>query len=151
VATYDLTPDDLARHLEVFVRDYGVSAVGGCCGTGPEHIRALAARVGSLAPAQRPAAQAPHVASLYQAVALDQDAGPLYVGERTNANGSKLFRELLLGESWDAMVEMAKEQVKEGAHVLDVCAAYTGRDESRDMSHILRRFATQVTLPLMID
>ncbi|HJZ87956.1 MAG TPA: methionine synthase [Polyangia bacterium] len=151
VATYDLSPEELARYLELFVREYGVTVVGGCCGTTPEHIRVLAARVGSLTPAPRPAAQPPHVASLYQAVPLDQDAGPLYVGERTNANGSKLFRELLLAENWEAMVEMAKEQIREGAHVLDVCAAYTGRDEVRDMTEILRRFATQVTLPVMID
>jgi 5-methyltetrahydrofolate--homocysteine methyltransferase len=151
VATYDLSPDDLAGYLERFVRDYGVSAVGGCCGTAPEHIRAIANRVGSLSPAPRPLPQPPQVASLYQAVALDQEAGPLYVGERTNANGSKLFRELLLAENWDHMVEMAREQVKEGAHVLDVCVAYTGRDEARDMRELLRRFATQVTLPVMID
>jgi 5-methyltetrahydrofolate--homocysteine methyltransferase len=151
VATYDLKPDDLARSLAGFVREFGVTAVGGCCGTTPEHIRALSAQVGSLAPAQRPAAQPPHVASLYQAVALDQEAGPLIVGERTNANGSKLFRELLLAENWDGMVEMAKEQTQEGAHVLDVCTAYTGRDEVRDMRETLRRYATSVTLPIMID
>ena len=151
VATYDLSPDELARYQEIFVRDYGATAVGGCCGTTPEHIRAIANKVGSLVPQARPAAQPSQVASLYQSVGLDQDAGPLYVGERTNANGSKLFREYLLAENWEHMVEMAKEQTKEGAHVLDVCAAFTGRDEVRDMTEILRRFATQVTLPIMID
>jgi 5-methyltetrahydrofolate--homocysteine methyltransferase len=151
VATYDLSPDELARYQEMFVKELGATAVGGCCGTTPEHIRAVALRVGHLAPAPRPAPQPPQVTSLYQAVGLDQDAGPLYVGERTNANGSKLFRELLLAENWDAMVEMAREQVREGAHVLDVCSAFTGRDEVRDLGEILRRFATQVTLPVMID
>ncbi|HEY7955879.1 MAG TPA: homocysteine S-methyltransferase family protein, partial [Polyangia bacterium] len=153
VATYDLSPEDLARFGKSFVVDFGVSMVGGCCGTTPEHIRALAEAVRGLTPRPRPAREAEkaQVTSLYSAVTLTQDPAPLIVGERTNANGSKKFRELLLNESWEAMVEMAKDQVHEGAHVLDVCTAYVGRDEVRDMTEVLRRFSTQVALPICVD
>ncbi len=154
VATYDLQPDDLARYLKKFVTEYGVTMVGGCCGTTPDHMRAVAQAVRGLIPRERPArgtTQPPSVTSLYTAVSLTQDPAPLIVGERTNANGSKKFRELLLAEDWEAMVEMAKEQVREGAHILDVCTAYVGRDESRDMTETLRRFATQVALPICVD
>jgi 5-methyltetrahydrofolate--homocysteine methyltransferase len=153
VATYDLTPDDLATYGKKFVAEFGVSMVGGCCGTTPEHIAALTAAVRGLVPRMRPVRQsaAPSVTSLYSAVTLSQDPPPLIVGERTNANGSKKFRELLLKEDWEAMVEMAKEQVGEGAHLIDVCTAYVGRDEARDMTEAVRRFATQVPLPLCID
>src|SRR5262249_12057517 len=91
------------------------------------------------------------VTSLYIAQPLEQSPPPLIVGERTNANGSKKFRELLLAEDWEGIVEMGKEAAGEGAHVLDVCTAYVGRPESRDMGEVLRRFATQVTLPIMVD
>jgi 5-methyltetrahydrofolate--homocysteine methyltransferase len=153
VATYDLTPEELARHQRRFVSEFGVSMVGGCCGTTPQHIAALVEAVRGLVPAPRPrrGAAPPAVTSLYSAVSLAQDPPPLIVGERTNANGSKKFKELLLKEDWEALVEMAKEQVQEGAHILDVCTAYVGRDEVRDMSEVLRRFATQVALPLCID
>jgi 5-methyltetrahydrofolate--homocysteine methyltransferase len=151
VATYDLSPEDLARYQRKFVSEFGVSMVGGCCGTTPAHIRALAEAVRGLRPTPRPPRAAPSVTSLYSAVGLTQDPAPLIVGERTNANGSKKFKELLLREDWEAMVEMAKEQVHEGAHLIDVCTAYVGRDEVRDMTEALRRFATQVPLPLCID
>jgi len=151
VATFDLKPDALAAYQEKFVKDYGVSLVGGCCGTTPEHIRVLAERMRGLRPRPRPTPQPTQVSSLYSAVSLGQDPPPLIVGERTNANGSKKFRELLLREDWEGMVEMGKEAAGEGAHVLDVCAAFVGRDEGRDMGELLKRFATQVPLPLMID
>ena len=104
VAQFDLTPAALADYQERFVRDYGVNAVGGCCGTTPEHIRVLAERVKNLQPGPRPGAQPAHVASLYMPVSLHQDPPPLIVGERTNANGSKKFRELLLREDWEGIV-----------------------------------------------
>ncbi len=151
VATFDLTPEDLARHAEHFVRDYGISAVGGCCGTSPKHIRAVAERVANRTPSPRPPRQSAQVTSLYVTTLLGQEPPPLIVGERTNANGSKKFRELLLRENWEGMVEMGKEASGEGAHVLDVCTAFVGRNESRDMTEVLRRFATQVTLPIMVD
>src|SRR5262249_54211158 len=128
-----------------------VTMVGGCCGTTPAHIRALAEAVRGLVPKPRPRPGPPQVTSLYSAVGLTQDPAPLIIGERSNANGSKKFKELLLAEDWEAMVEMAKDQVREGAHVLDVGTAYVGRDEVRDMREVLRRYATQVTLPISID
>ena len=152
VAVYDLEPDALSTALRSFVTDYGANMIGGCCGTTPAHIRKLAEVSSSLQPKPRPTHYAPHVSSLYQAVALDQDGtSPLYVGERTNANGSKKFKQLLLAEDWEGIVEMGKEQEREGSHVIDVCVAYVGRDEMRDMKETLSRLATQVTLPIMID
>lgn len=151
-AVYDLTPDALAEYHEVFVKDFGAAYVGGCCGTTPAHIRELFNRVGSLAPKQQRGALEPHVASNYSAVALDQPgSSPLIIGERCNANGSKKFREHLLAEDWEAIVEMGRAEVEEGAHVLDLCTAYVGRDEVRDMTSIVARFVGQVTAPLMID
>jgi len=151
-AVYDLTPEQLAEYHEIFVRDYGCAMVGGCCGTTPAHTKAIYERVGSLSPRSPRGKYDSHVASTYVAVPLDQDGStPLIVGERVNANGSKAFKELLLKEDWDAIVEMAKAEVASGAHVLDVCSAYVGRDEMRDMTEILRRFTTQITAPLMID
>jgi 5-methyltetrahydrofolate--homocysteine methyltransferase len=151
-AVYDLTPEQLSAALTEFVSDLKINMVGGCCGTGPTHIKALAEAVKNLAPAPRPTHFVPQVSSLYQAVPLDQDGtSPLFIGERTNANGSKLFKELLLKEDWSGITEMAKEQEREGSHVLDLCVAYVGRDEVRDMQESLKRIATQVTLPLMID
>ncbi|RDI96218.1 methionine synthase [Meiothermus sp. QL-1] len=153
-AVFDLTPAELARWQEKFVREYGLNAVGGCCGTGPAHIRALAEAVGGLAPK----APSPHrpdpfaqVASLYQSVPLRQESGILIVGERTNATGSKKFRELLFAGDFDGMEALAQEQVAEGAHVLDVSVAWTGRDEVRDMREVVRRFATSVPIPIMVD
>ena len=153
VATYDLSPEALGSFGKQFVVDFGVSMVGGCCGTTPAHIAALAEAVRGLTPRARPLRQSAtaSVTSLYSAVTLTQDPAPLIVGERSNANGSKKFRELLLKQDWEAMVEMAKEQVGEGAHLIDVCTAYVGRDEVRDMTEAVRRFATQVPLPLCID
>ena len=150
--TYDLSPEQLASSLQEFVTEYGVGLIGGCCGTIPAHISALSAVAVKLTPKARPLQFQPHVSSLYQAVALDQDGtSPLFVGERTNANGSKKFKELLIAEDWHGIVEMAKEQEAEGSHVIDVCAAYVGRDEVRDMREVISRVATQVTLPVMID
>ena len=148
---YDLTPEEFARFHRKFVEEFGTSAAGGCCGTTPEHIRALADAVEGLVPSERPRTFEPQVASLYHAVPLDQENGPLLVGERTNANGSKQFREMLLAEDWDGLVEIAKGQVREGAHIIDVCTAYVGRDEVRDMTEVLTRFVTAVPLPIMID
>lgn len=151
-AVYDLNPEMLADYHEVFVRDFGAAIVGGCCGTTPAHIRELFRRVGSLAPKEPRGSLDPHVTSNYVAVPLDQPGtSPLIIGERCNANGSKKFREHLLTENWEAIVEMAREEVSEGAHVLDVCTAYVGRNEIRDMTEIVSRFVGQVTAPLMID
>ena len=150
-AHYRLTPDELVRFLSHFVKDLGVSVVGGCCGTTKEHIRRLADAVGGLAPRARNIDFVPSASSLYQASPLHLEPPPVLIGERTNANGSKLFRDLLAREDWEGIVAMGKEAVKEGAHLVDVCAAYVGRDEVRDMREIIFRFNTQVTLPMVID
>lgn len=151
-AVYDLTPDMLAEFQELFVKDFGVSMVGGCCGTTPAHIKAIYERVGSLSPKDRPFDTESQVSSNYHAVPLDQDGTtPLIVGERCNANGSKAFKEHLLAEDWEAIVAMGREEVEEGSHVLDVCTAYVGRNESRDMKEVLSRFAPQITAPIMLD
>lgn len=151
-AVYDLTPDELADYQEIFVKDFGVSMVGGCCGTTPKHIKELFNRVGSLAPFSRPHDFESHVSSTFTAVPIDQEGtSPLIVGERCNANGSKLFKEALLAEDWEKIVELGRQEVEEGSHVVDVCTAYVGRNETRDMTEVLTRFSTQVTAPVMID
>jgi 5-methyltetrahydrofolate--homocysteine methyltransferase len=148
---YDLTPEGLADHLEHFVTEMGVSVVGGCCGTTPEHLRAVVERCAGLTPAPRSPVHEPGATSLYTAVPFRQDTSFLVVGERTNANGSKRFREAMLAADWDTTVAMAKDQVKEGAHVIDVCVDYTGADGRADMEEVASRFATQASLPLMLD
>ena len=150
-AHYTLTPEDLVVFLRHFVQDLGVSVVGGCCGTTQEHIRQLAAAVAGLAPRARNIDFIPSASSLYQSAPLHIDPPPVIIGERTNANGSKLFRELLAQEDWEGIVAMGREAVKEGAHMVDVCAAFVGRDEARDMREIISRFNTQVPLPIVID
>ncbi len=151
IAHYHLTPEELASYLSHFVRDLGVQVVGGCCGTTPEHIKALVEAIRPLSIVKRTFDFTPSVASLYSPAPTHIDPPPVIVGERTNANGSKKFRDLLQAEDYDAMVSMAKDQIHEGAHILDVCAAYVGRDEAHDMSEIISRFNTQVPAPLMID
>jgi 5-methyltetrahydrofolate--homocysteine methyltransferase len=149
---YDLTPDQLAEAHERFVSEFGVNIVGGCCGTTPEHLKAVVDRIGSdRPPLQREPVSEPGAASIYSHVPFHQDTSFLVVGERTNANGSKQFREALLAEDWDSCVQVAREQVKDGAHVLDVCVDYVGRDGVADMDQIASRFATQAPLPLVFD
>ena len=148
---YPLSPDEFARYMAHFALDLGVNIVGGCCGTTPEHLQRLVKEVKGKPVKERAVQFVPSLSSLYSSVAIDQEPKPLLVGERTNANGSKKFRELLLEENFDGMLEMAREQVKEGAHVLDVCVAYVGRDEARDMEETIRRFNKQVTIPLAVD
>lgn len=150
-AHYHLTPQEMTAWMKKFVGEFGVAVIGGCCGTTPEHIKALRQLIDTTPRANRQWEYTPSVASLYSAVAMRVDPAPLLIGERCNANGSKKFRELLAREDYDAMVAMAKEQVREGAHVLDVCVAYVGRNEQRDMTEAVKRMATQVALPLCID
>jgi 5-methyltetrahydrofolate--homocysteine methyltransferase len=150
-AHYHLSPEEFVGFLSHFVKDLGVHIVGGCCGTTKEHIRQLSDAVGSLAPKQRSFEFVPGAASLYQAVPFHIDPPPVLVGERVNANGSKQFRDLLLKEDWEGIVAMGKEAAREGAHMVDVCAAYVGRNEMEDMKQIVSRFNTQVPLPIMID
>jgi 5-methyltetrahydrofolate--homocysteine methyltransferase len=148
---YPLTPSQLAQAHDRFVAEFGVNVVGGCCGTTPEHIRELVDAVAGRQPAHRRATHEPAVASLYQSVPLDQDITYLTVGERCNANGSRKFRELMLAGDLEGMVGVAKEQIREGAHVLDVCVDYVGRDGAPDMDVVVQRLAQQSTAPVMLD
>ena len=148
---YDLTPGELADHHERFVTELGVSVIGGCCGTTPEHLAAVVERCAGLTPAPRQPEHEPGAASIYSHVPFRQDTSFLVVGERTNANGSKAFREAMLEGDWDTTVAMAREQVKEGAHLIDVCVDYTGADGVADMAEVASRFATQSSAPLMVD
>lgn len=150
-ATYPLGAPELADAQENFVRDYGLSLVGGCCGTTPEHLRQVVERVRGLAPAERSPRPEAGAASLYQSVPFRQDTSYLAIGERTNANGSKKFREAMLAGRWDDCVEMAREQIREGAHLLDLCVDYVGRDGVADMEELAGRFATASTLPIVLD
>jgi len=148
---YPLTPGELARWLAEFVEADGVNIVGGCCGTTPAHLAAVVQALGDRRPVRRDVRPEPAASSVYQSVTFRQETDLLAVGERTNANGSKRFRELLAAEDYDAMVQMAREQVAAGSHLLDVCTAYVGRDEIRDITEVIRRFRTEVTVPLVID
>ncbi|MDG4758160.1 methionine synthase [Micromonospora sp. WMMD710] len=150
-AYFPLTPVELAEALERFITEYGVGLVGGCCGTTPEHIRVLAERLhGVTAPAREPRHEA-GVSSVYHPVPFAQDASVLMVGERTNANGSKAFREAMLAGDFRACVEIARSQARDGSHLLDLCVDYVGRDGTRDMRELAGRFATASTLPIMLD
>jgi 5-methyltetrahydrofolate--homocysteine methyltransferase len=148
---YDLTPEELAAYHVRHVSELGITVVGGCCGTTPEHLRQVVEAVRDLQPASRAPAFEPSVSSIYSPVPIEQDLSFLIIGERTNANGSKAFREAMLAGDWDTCVKMANEQVREGAHVLDVCVDYVGRDGAVDMDEIAKRFATQASVPLVMD
>ncbi|CAM5337143.1 methionine synthase [Streptomyces narbonensis] len=150
-AHYPLSPAELADAQEAFVRDYGPSLVGGCCGTTPEHLREIVERVRGAAVLDRSPAPEPGASSLYGHVPFRQDTAYLAIGERTNANGSKKFREAMLEGRWDDCVEMARDQIREGAHMLDLCVDYVGRDGTADMAELAGRFATASTLPIVLD
>ncbi len=150
-ATYPLTPGDFAKALVRFVDDYGVNIVGGCCGTTPEHLRALVELLGDRRPAERKVETAAEVASLYGAEEIEQDNSYLIVAERTNTNGSRKFKRLLEADDWDGLVSMARDEARDGSHVLDVCVDFVGRDGVRDMREVLGRFVRQIRLPIMID
>jgi 5-methyltetrahydrofolate--homocysteine methyltransferase len=148
---YPLQPDELAEALVGFVTEFGARLVGGCCGTTDAHIRAVADAVKSLTPKPRRPRPEPGVSSLYQAVPFQQDSSVLMIGERTNANGSKAFREAMVDGRLEDCVEIAREQTRDGAHMLDLCVDYVGRDGAADMTEIAARLATASTLPIMLD
>lgn len=173
-AVYKLTPDELAQHHVHFVRDLGAAMVGGCCGTTPAHIEAVSSAlagashsaachwrsVSSLFPGfdfrvstaeQQGAIALKGCSSLYQFQPYRQDTSFLIVGEKTNANGSKAFRDLLAAEHWEGLTELARELEGEGSHVLDVCTAYVGRNESKDMATLLSHYNRHITVPIMVD
>ncbi|AZK93307.1 MULTISPECIES: methionine synthase [Streptomyces] len=150
-AYFPLDAEGLADAQETFVQEYGLSLIGGCCGTTPEHLRQVVERVRGLTPPEREPRPEPGAASLYQTVPFRQDTSYLAIGERTNANGSKKFRDAMLEARWDDCVEMARDQIREGAHMLDLCVDYVGRDGVADMAELAGRFATASTLPIVLD
>jgi 5-methyltetrahydrofolate--homocysteine methyltransferase len=149
---YDLQPGPFARQLSFFVSEYGASLVGGCCGTTPRHLRALAQEVGRLSPAPaRKVPRAGQATSLFASQEFRVKPGPLIIGEQTNASGSRKFKAALLADDLEAMLAVAQEQAREGAHLLDLNVAYAGREEGRDMERIASRLNAQTRLPLMLD
>jgi 5-methyltetrahydrofolate--homocysteine methyltransferase len=148
---FPLEPKPLADWLDRFVTEFGVNIVGGCCGTTADHLKEIIARVGGKTPAPRKPRVVPAASSLFSAVDLMQEPRPLLVGERTNTNGSRKFKQLLEKEDWHGLVEMAREQEREGSHMLDVCVDYVGRDGVRDMKEVIKRYNEVLTKPLMLD
>ena len=150
-AYYPLEPKEFAEALSNYVDQYGLNLIGGCCGTTPEHLAALVEKVrGRALPRITPKLE-PGASSLYQFVPFRQDQTYLAIGERANANGSKAFREALLAHDWEACIEIAKDQIRDGAHMLDLSVDYVGRDGVADMSELASRLATSSTLPIVID
>ncbi len=150
-AMYPLGPEELATALETFVNDYGITLIGGCCGTTPAHLKAVVDRLASRPVKKRNIEIEPGASSLYQYVPFRQDRTYLAIGERTNANGSRAFRDALVSEDWATCVEIARDQIRDGAHMLDLSVDYVGRDGVRDMSELASRFATASTLPIVLD
>ncbi len=148
---YGLEPAELAEHHARFITELGVNVVGGCCGTTPEHLRAVVERCRDLDPAVRQPQPEAGASSTYSFVPFEQDTSFLIVGERTNANGSRQFREAMLAEDWDSCLEVARSQVAESAHLIDLCVDYVGRDGVSDMRELAGRFATQVAAPIVLD
>jgi 5-methyltetrahydrofolate--homocysteine methyltransferase len=148
---FPLDPDGLADWHERFVNEFGVNIIGGCCGTTKEHLKAVVDRVGGKRPAARTPVYLPMVCSLQTSQELVVDQKPLLVGERTNTNGSKKFKQLLEKDDWHGLVEMAQEQEREGVHLLDVCVDYVGRDGVRDMKEVIKRYNAVLSKPMMLD
>ncbi len=148
---YPMGPDEFAERQETFLKYDGVSFLGGCCGTTPQHIRALTNKVNTTAPKLPSGAQAVALASLFNTVTLTQDPAPLLIGERSNATGSKAFRELLLAEDYEGTLSVAQQQVRAGAHAIDLSVGFAGRDETKDMDAVAAIYAQKIPLPLMVD
>ena len=148
---YPMGPDEFADRQESFLAYDGVSFLGGCCGTTPQHIRALVNRVSTITPKAPSGSQPTAIASLFGSVPLMQEPSPLLIGERSNATGSKAFRELLLAENYEGTLTVGQQQVRAGAHVLDVSVGFAGRDETRDMNQVMSLYAQKIALPLMPD
>ena len=150
-AVYPLSPDELAQYLSDFVDTFGISLIGGCCGTTPEHLKAVVDRVADRPTPARSPMKEDGASSLYQFVSFKQDNAYLAIGERTNANGSRAFRDALISEDWQTCIEIARDQIRDGAHMLDLSVDYVGRDGVKDMTELASRLATTSTLPIMLD
>ena len=150
-AVYPLSPKDLANALHEFTSNYGVNLIGGCCGTTPEHLKEVVNVFSDRSVGQRATDVESGASSLYQFVPFRQQNSYLAIGERTNANGSRAFRDALLSEDWESCIEIAKSQIRDGAHMLDLSVDYVGRDGAADMREIASRLATSSTLPIVLD
>ncbi len=148
---YDETPESFTEQVVHFAKDYGVNIVGGCCGTTPKHIQMLRENIERVSPKQRDGKHSPSASSIYFRQPYKQDASFLIVGERVNASGSRKMRRLLDAEDWDGLVSLAKEQEREGSHILDVNVDFVGRDGAQDMKELVSRLVTNVKIPLMLD
>ena len=150
-AHYPLSPSELAASLLTFAKDYQVQIVGGCCGTTPEHLAEVVKVLSGYQIAKRKIEFESGASSLYQFVPFRQQNTYLAIGEKTNANGSRAFRDALLNDDWQSCVEIARDQIRDGAHMLDLSVDYVGRDGVADMNELAHRFATASTLPIVID
>ncbi|HEY8668641.1 MAG TPA: methionine synthase, partial [Tepidisphaeraceae bacterium] len=148
---FPMNPADFTKGMMRFVEDFGVGIVGGCCGTMPEHLKLLVEAVGGRAAPRREIVVKPQVSSLMSAEDIRQDKSYLIVAERTNTNGSRQFKRLLQEENFDGLVSMARDEMREGSHMLDVCVDFVGRDGVRDMHEVVRRFVNAIAAPLMLD
>jgi 5-methyltetrahydrofolate--homocysteine methyltransferase len=148
---YPMSPEEFGQLQKEFLSYDGVSFLGGCCGTTPEHIRALSLAVDGIAPKLPTGSHPNSLASLFGTVELKQNPAPLLIGERSNATGSKAFRELLKAEDYEGTLSVGQQQVKAGAHVCDVSVGFAGRDETKDMKEVISRYAQKISIPLMPD
>ena len=148
---FPMTPPDFTRGMMRFVQEFGVNIVGGCCGTMPEHLNMLVDAIGIRPPKPRQVSYKPQVSSLYNSLDLRQETSYLVVAERTNTNGSRQFKRLLQEDNWDGLVSMARDEMRDGSHMLDVCVDFVGRDGVRDMHEVVKRYVTQINAPLMLD
>ena len=148
---YTETPEDFSKKVEHFAKDFGANVVGGCCGTSFEHLRQVVEKMGNVSPKERDAKFTPSASSIYFTQPYTQDNSFLIVGERVNASGSKKMRDLLNAEDWDGLIKLAKEQEREGAHILDVNVDFVGRDGVADMHELVSKLVTNVKIPLMLD
>ncbi len=149
--SYSLSPSELADAMSRFAKEYGVRLIGGCCGTTPQHLQHVVDAVKKESIVERTSTPEAGASSIYQFVSFRQEKTYLSIGERTNANGSRAFRDALLAEDWQSCIEIAKEQVSEGAHMIDLSVDYVGRDGVQDMRELASRFATAITLPIVLD
>jgi 5-methyltetrahydrofolate--homocysteine methyltransferase len=149
---FPMGPADFVKGMMRFVDDFGVNIVGGCCGTMPEHLKMLCDAIGAnRAPKARAVAFKPQVSSLTSAEDIRQDSSYLVIAERTNTNGSRQFKRLLQAEDWDGLVSMARDEMRDGSHMLDVCVDFVGRNGVRDMEEVVRRIVNAIPAPLMLD
>ena len=150
-SVFPMNPADFTKGILRYVTEFGVGIVGGCCGTMPEHLKMLCDAVAELKPKVREIARKPQLSSLISAVDIRQDNSYLIVAERTNTNGSRQFKRLLQAEDWDGLVSMARDEMREGSHLLDVCVDFVGRDGVRDMHEVVKRYVNSIDAPLMLD